>query len=353
LSTVLAGRGGDNPEHLAYYVRALLSHEDDAGAAAWLRRLEAREKNPLSPRTVELRARVLARQKKSGEAADLLKRYAQEVFAAQKNPADLRKVGMLMAELKLTADAEEMLRRYVVAAREKQPAAVMTLAEFLARNDRVPEALAICAEALDAKVTPELVGRYTVLAVRYGGGNPEHFARAEEIFRRANAAAPQSIDLQVSFADLRDAQKQYDEAKRLYRALLHRGSRQSLDLVLNNLAWLLAVQEGNKDEAKGFIERAIHDYGPDGNLLDTRGVILLLAGDTEGAIADLSEAVAQEPVSARYFHLAQAYHKAGKLPEAQRAMRKARDLGFSEKDLHALELKDYAPMLALIGGTTS
>ena len=351
LAGLLAGRGGDNLDFLAYYIRALVNHHDDAAAVAWLAKLEAKEKNPLAPRSAELRSRVLIRQDRKADAAALLKRYAQEAVASQKNPAELARVGLLMADLKLTAEAEDMLRQYVAAVQAKQPAAVLVLADFLARHDRVAEALTICSDALTNKVNPDLIGRHAVGVVRVGDATADLAARAEAVVQRAIQAQPQSVDLQISFAELRDAQKRYDEAKQVYRALLKRGSRDQIDVVLNNLAWLLAVQEGNTAEAMTVVNQAIEAQGPDGNLLDTRGVISMLAGDTARAIADLTEAVAQQPLAVRYFHLAQAYHKAGNAVEARRAMRKARELELSKKDLHALEWKDYEPMLALLGGT--
>ena len=44
-----------------------------------------------------------------------------------------------------------------------------------------------------------------------------------------------------------------------------------------------------------------------------------------------------------YYHLALAHYRAGHTPEAQRAMRLAREkeTGFSKKQLHPLERKDY------------
>lgn len=348
LATILAGRGGENLDSLAYYVRKLLKYDDLPGALAWLARLEARDKDPLSPRTVELRARVLIKQNRKADAGDLIKRYAQTVYAEKKNPTDLSRAGRLLNELGLLADAEEMLRRYVGITQGMQPAVALILSDFLASHDRVAEALTVCSDALTNKANPELVGNHTVIAVRLGDGSADHAARAEAILQRAIQAAPKSVDLQISLAELRDAQARYDEAKQMYRALLQQATRDQLNVVLNNLAWLLAIQEGNLTEADAVIGRAIEEFGQDGNLLDTRGVIRMLSGQTALAVKDLTEAVAQQPIPIRHFHLAQAHQKAGNAIEAQREMGRARDAGLTKKDLHVLEWKHYEPMLALI-----
>jgi Tfp pilus assembly protein PilF len=90
--------------------------------------------------------------------------------------------------------------------------------------------------------------------------------------------------------------------------------------------------------------------GPDGNLLDTLGVVYLSTGDPAQAVSELQRAVAQEARPERYFHLAQAYQKLKNVPEATRAMRKADDLGLTKKDLHRLEWNAYDELLPLIGG---
>lgn len=350
---LLSRRGGDTPAYLAYYVRALLRHKDLPGAVKWLARLEERERRDAkgkdSPRVVELQARVWAAQGQRSKAADRLKKFAAEQYKEQDNPLVLRAVGVLLAELQLTAEAEELLRQYVAAAEMKTPAAVLVLADFLARHNRVGEALAICSAAL-AKVSPETVARLAVSVVRVGEATDAQFAEAEAILQRAVRAKPESVDIRVSMADLRDAQGRYDEAKQMYRDILARDSRSTL--AMNNLAWLLALHERNYPEALRQINRAVEVRGPDGNLLDTRGVILLLSGDPAAAAADLATAVAREPLPERYFHLAQAYHKlgAGSRIDAARALRKARDLDLSKtKNLHRLEWASYDALIGLIG----
>jgi tetratricopeptide (TPR) repeat protein len=347
---LLTRAGGDNPTYIYHYAHALIRHDDLPAADRWLGKLKAKanESFVTSALAVDLGARLDAARGKSKEAAARVKDYARDSFKKDNNPVILRWGGLLLAELKALPDAEDLLRQFVAAAEAKTPAVVVILADFLARHqNRVGDALDLCSDAL-AKVSPELIARLTVGVVRLGEASEPQFARAEEIIRRAAQAQPTSTDIPVALADLRDAQGRYAEAEQMYRDMLRTGPRNTL--ALNNLAWLLAVHAGNGDESLRLIDQAIEIRGPDANLLDTRAVVLLTGGDPARAVTDLTAAVSQGASPERYFHLAQAYLKQGNKTEALRAMRKARELNLSPKDLHKLELSGYKTLLGLVGG---
>jgi tetratricopeptide (TPR) repeat protein len=343
---LLTRKGGDVPRFMAYYVRELIRHDDQASAVVWLDRLKAKLSES-SAEYVELQARLDAQRGRRMEAAQAVKKHALETYAAQPNPTILLHAGNLLAELKMPVDAEYLLREYVKAAEAKTPAAVLVLADFLARQNRVGEGLAICTDALPRN-DPSVVARVAVAVVRVGEPTAAHFALAEQIIARAAQANPGAPDIRVSLADLRDAQGRYDDAKAMYREILR--SHPNNELAMNNLAWLLALHEGNKDEALRLIDQAIRLRGPDGNLLDTRGVIELTTGNPRQAVEDLTKAIAEEASRERYFHLAQAQMKAGNAVEARQLMRKANNLGLTRNELHRLEWEGYKEMLALIGG---
>ena len=61
-------------------------------------------------------------------------------------------------------------------------------------------------------------------------------------------------------------------------------------VIANNLAYLLA-QPDTASEAEKLIDAALVELGPNADVLDTRGVVLLAAGKTEEAIATLQDAV--------------------------------------------------------------
>lgn len=346
LESLLSKPGGRNPAFYAHFIRALLKREDLSAAGTWFNRLAAVESSSQSPFVVEMKARILTKQGKKSEAANLLKTFAGAIYQDKKNPNVFRDVGRLLAELKLTVDAEELLRQYVKEAEPKSPVAVLVLAEFLARDDRVGEAIQLCSKYLKT-AGPELTALIAVSAVRLGKANAGDYTAASAVIDEAIRQKPASIDLKISLAEFRDAQGRYPEAIESYRAILQRDPKN--DTALNNLAWLLAFQDGKAAEALGFIDSAIQVAGPQPNLLDTRGVILTTLGRTDEAVATLGESVVQSRSPESHYHLALAHHKAKQALEAQRAMRQAKEAGFTKKYLHPLEIKAYDEFVKAIG----
>ncbi len=115
--------------------------------------------------------------------------------------------------------------------------------------------------------------------------------------------------MQLELSDLRDLQHRYDETEKLYRGLLLAPICPKLDraVVLNNLAFLLATQGRNRDEAIKIIDQAVNTFGPQSDMLDTRGIIYLSKGDVPQAVADLTDSiVATEPKAVQFIHLAMA-----------------------------------------------
>ena len=70
--------------------------------------------------------------------------------------------------------------------------------------------------------------------------------------------------------------------------------------------------------------------------------MLLVLGRPEDAIKKLEDAVQQTPTGQRYFHLTQAFEKAGKRDAAKDAWQKAtKELLLNERTLHPLERADF------------
>ncbi len=337
---------GRNPNYFSHYIRALLRRNDLDSAKAWFNRLAASENNSQSPAVIEMKARILAKEGSKSEAGDLLKKFASTKYMENKNPNIWRDVGRLMAELKLSSAAEEMLRQYVKEVEAKSPAAVLILAEFLARDDRVSDAIQLCSQAVNS-AGPELAALIAASAVRLGKPRPSDFTAASAVIDAALKQKPKSIDLLISQAELRDAQGRYEDAITAYRAIL--AVEPSNEIALNNLSWLLAFQPNGAGEALTLIDKAIANAGNQGNFLDTRGVILMNLGRYDEAIKTLGEAVSNARSPESYYHLALAHHKGGQALEAGRSIRQAREDGFTSKYLHPLEIKDYEAFIKVIG----
>ena len=343
LLALVTSKDGDNPTHLAYYVRALLRHDEVAQAAVWQARLE--KKSPDSLLTVEARARLLNRQGQGNDAARLLLEFARKEYAAQKDPIILRGVASLLEELKRYDDAEKLYREYLAVTEAKQPENVLALVLFLAKRDRPAEALDLCEQAWK-KVPPDVAARVSVAPLRLGRPSADDFRRVERWLEAVLKQKPDSANLLVALADLRDAEGRSADAEAIYRAILAREPRNPR--ALNNLAWLLALHDGKGAEALELIDQAVESAGPVASRLDTRGVIHLLLGQTDQAIKDLEDAAVERPTGEVYFHLAWAYLQARNQGPAQRAWDRARELKLTEKSLHRLERPEFERLKAIL-----
>ena len=87
----------------------------------------------------------------------------------------------------------------------------------------------------------------------------------------------------MQYADFLDFQRRWEDVEKIYREILARKDLPSAvrGAILNNLSFLLAMQGRNQDEAAKFIDEAVDLFGPQSDVLDTRGVVNLSKGDTQ------------------------------------------------------------------------
>ncbi len=329
--TLLQAAEGKRPEFIAFYARHLVREGDLAEAQAWLRELTAHA--PKAFVTAEIRARLLRAEGKDAEAAAVLKAYAQE------------KDGILPAAL--IADefdrdkgqevyrqtAEQLYRQYVAQAQKERFRAHLALAQFLGTRQRVAEALDQCEQAL-ADGKPEVVISRAIAVLRSNQAPAESIQRVENWLTKAQKAAANPVPLWVARADLLDLQGQYVEAISIYRQVLARDPGHLV--AMNNLAWLLALTQRSA-ESLDWIQKALNITGPNPELLDTRGIVLLTLNRTKEALSDLEHAVELGGTPAIYFHLARAQLQAQNRAGAVHAFARARTDGLSHDLIHPLE----------------
>ena len=153
---------------------------------------------------------------------------------------------------------------------------------------------------------------------------------------------PAAADLLLTTAHLRHFQGRYDDEVRLYRAALEHDPPDPL--FLNNMAWTLSEDLPRPDPAEALrrIDEALRRAGRLPQLLDTRGVILTRLNRLDEAIRDLEEAAGDAPPGAVVsFHLARAYHQAGRTAEARAAGDRARAAGLDPARLAARERAEW------------
>jgi Flp pilus assembly protein TadD len=337
LRELALSKQGVTAEMLAFYVRALIRHNQVSDAQIWLEKLESMEPN--DPRTIELKARVLKEQKKGEVAGQLVGEFARKYSAAKHDWQTVSRLAMLLSDLG-EAGAAEQLFRFNADQNEKTHAETsLALASFLASHGKLPEALDIC-QRVATNGGPDIVAAVMVGALRLGQANDADRNRVRTLLEEMLRKKPNSVSLLVARADLLDACADYDGAERVYRDLLERDPRNVL--ALNNLAWLLAVHGNKGEEANQLIERAIELAGPGSDLLDTQASVLIVLGKAEEAVKKLEDAVQQSPTGSHYFHLTQAFEKAGRHDHAKENWIKAtKDMLLNEKALHPLERADF------------
>jgi tetratricopeptide (TPR) repeat protein len=318
----LLEKGDGDPQHIAYFARCLLQHNEPEEAKTWVVTLE--KVQPKAWSTVELKARLLAAQKHGDDAAKLLAEYA-----AAKDAPHLA-IAVVLEQIG-QPDAAEAIYEKVVNASGK-PETILILAGFKARTGKVEDALKICDRA---RATCPAEVYAVAVAILYqtksGRADQERVERwlLEDL---PKASGKVRSALLRNLAAVYNQQGRFEKTEDTYRVCLKENSRDSL--AMNNLAWLLVSRSenvdkdrrGRIDDALRLVQRAIDTSGPLPGFLDTRGIVLLQKGDVPGAVRDLEEVVADNPTAVGFIHLAMAYSAAENTDRAQEAFRQAEGL---------------------------
>lgn len=226
----------------------------------------------------------------------------------------------------------------------------------LLQHNRAPEALALCdrlapqlsdnkdslahLQVAKARILLQMgdVDQAESLVIQAIQNNPEQLPahvlltriylrkkKLQEIithFEATLADNPKFLPAYMVLGMVHDASGEFDKANDYYR--------QALDVqpdfapAANNLAWNLAVEGGDLDEAFQLARMAMGRMPDEPNVLDTMGWIHHLLGHHWKAVAELERAVALDPKApALHYRLGKAYMAAGEPQDARRAMEDA------------------------------
>ena len=95
----------------------------------------------------------------------------------------------------------------------------------------------------------------------------------------------------------------------------------------NNLAYILAVRDGNLNEALGLAQKAKEKVPNDPSIMDTLGLVYYKKGLYDNAIGEFNDSIAKLPDNATIrYHLGLAYYKKGENEKARAALEKALSL---------------------------
>jgi predicted Zn-dependent protease len=320
-----------DPQHLAHFVNYWIGRDQLDQADRWL--AELKKAQPQGVAALELEARLLDLRKRKPQLLALLEARGREV------PDQIGLVADLLNRYGFVKEAETAYKAFI-ARGPKQPERVLALAQFLARQDRVAEAIESLKKAWSTCL-PEQVAAASLSLYDVPSADETQRRQVEAWVAEAVRKHPEAVVLASKLGVIRIRQGRFDEAEGLFRGLLA-SNPNNVD-ALNNLAWLLALRdESRTSEALVLIDRAIEAQGPIPSLIDTRAVVLIQAGQLDKAVEDLSTARTSNASKPSFaLHLAWAYQAKGQGDKARASLKEAEELGLKPRALDPLELAVY------------
>jgi tetratricopeptide (TPR) repeat protein len=316
-----------DPKHLAHFIDFLIGRNELEQAERWLAELKKTE--PRGVVALDREARLLDARKQKSELRAFLEARGRDV------PDQIGAVADLFSRHGFAKEAEAAYKEFV-AQDPRKPERALALAQFLARQDRVTEAMAILKKAWST-CPPEQVATAASLVFDAPSAGEAERRQVEAWLTAALEKRPDQLGLKTRLATVWLMQGRLDESAKCYRGILAKAP-DNAD-ALNNLAWLLALRDqGKPQEALELINRAIDVTGPVSSLFDTRAVVLIRAGQLDRAIIDLDRARTGDPRNPNVaVHLAWAYQADGKTDLARKAFQQAKDLGWKVAKSDPLE----------------
>jgi cellulose synthase operon protein C len=348
----LVTSSGNEPLYLTTYIAALLEHGEMSDAEAYLGRLETAVPNHIN--TVGLRAEVLVAKNEPDKAIKLLNEFIDKKGARPpERNVRVRLVAEKFEQLarrlnkpnqKALADrfvrqAETLYRAHLA----QNPGQETILVSFLGRQGRTNEALDLLSRVWDNS-NPAALSQVVSVLLR-NNINKEQVQRLDTILQSALKHFDRPIPLLMIEAELCSKQGRYAAAEGCYREVILKAPGNAD--ALSDLALLLALQGSKLDEASRLVKQAIDVAGPVGAMLESRAMVHLALRESDKAIADMADALADAELPVRLFHQARAYDQAGKQNEATAAMEKAMQKGLKEDMIHPLELSAFEKLKPL------
>jgi tetratricopeptide (TPR) repeat protein len=173
------------------------------------------------------------------------------------------------------------------------------------------------------KVSPNYLKSYYALARIYISENKEDQAIAQ--YKAALDVNPKQASAHMLLATIYDLQKRFDLSEKHYRAALE--VNPNFVAAANNLAYILADQDKDIEEAFNFARLAKEKFPNDPNVMDTLGWVYYRKGLYDNAIGEFTDCLEKMPDNPTVtYHLGMAYYKKGDLENARAELEKALQL---------------------------
>jgi tetratricopeptide (TPR) repeat protein len=320
---------------LAQFIELSLEHGEERNCEPWLEKLEAVDASPLRPLTMKVKF-LLARGRRH-EIAAAVEPKANSLVATA--PAGAQRAAAARSIGEIYQNAEDLRRaeRWYRAAIHEDAAQFPPLALTLLRLGKAQEAIGLCQAAAERDPTsrPAQVLAGILLET---GVQADHVELGEEMLAAALRRFPQDDELYYRVGMVRILQDKYADAITLLRQVLKINPRHVP--ALNNLAVILAELPDHRQEALDIIDRAIEIRGQQPTLLDTKGTILALTGQTAEAVTLLEAAARGAHADPRHrFHLAVVYQDMGAVERARTQLNTALEADLEKQILTPTDRK--------------
>jgi tetratricopeptide (TPR) repeat protein len=206
----------------------------------------------------------------------------------------------------------------------KNPIPLVALAQVQSSLGESTRALATIDRAIsvDALYLPAKLARVDILAA---SGQTDAAMKELDLLIAAQGASP-SAALVFKQGSLYESDGNVDAAARSFRRAVEIDPK--FAPALNNLAWISAVRRTDLDSALGWAKQATQLDPRSLNYMDTLATVYLARGDTQAAIATLTQALERDKTQPTLlYRVGQAHDMAGRSAQAQASYKSALDQG--------------------------
>ncbi len=350
MRSVLSNGGANDPMYVSEFLKSLLEQGNLAAAEPWITRLKGL--TPARDTTVDsIEVEYLLKTKAYKPLLNLLQDRA-EIIDSMGWAAEMSEI--VAAHMKREGNTSSSLEPLLKIAEnaygklsEQEPKQGYLLAGFFAGQARHAEAIQLMDEH---EYLPSQVAQIARKALEADELKEQDVQAYVDRVKQVLARNPDQFELALSLGDLHAWGGQWEQAADVYQQVL-KSDPENIP-ALNNLAMVLAYASQRPADARQAIERAIALVGAQHFLLDTRGMVLMAAGDLAAAEQDFRQAIAANPRPDYFFHLAQNLLLQKRDAEAQTAFEQARTGGVSHQTVHSQERPAFEMLTSRLSSKT-
>jgi putative PEP-CTERM system TPR-repeat lipoprotein len=317
-------------------IRAALARQDFPRAASELRLLMAEHPGNADAHVLEGSLQMLQKNMPSAERAFL---KATELEPLSRGAA----TGLIQLYFATGRgpEARTRIEKLLASAPDNADLLLLSARTYAALND-----LAKSEQALRKvlEVDPTRMESYNMLSQLYFAQG--RLNEAVKQLQTQTSRQPRAVGAHTMLGTLFGQLQRRGEAKEMYRKALAIDSNAAA--AANNLAWMMAEDNENLDEALALATTAKTRHPESPEAADTLGWIYYKKGLTAQAISTLKESVEKQPQTADFqYHLGLAYAKNGDYRLARQALETA--LRLEPKSAQATEAKATLAQIATFG----